>query len=347
MQVGFSVPVWCKTFETLHDKQLDHFWRPPLASKFNKDVADWEGMSIGIKRRVKGITHVLTMMEPEVMDNVDDIGGLCRKVFTPETNKDLTIIYIMLDMQKAMEGVHTRSYGVIDSVLEYNSFSDPEAPIYISQLNDFINMSTNVVSKWRTSPSEYMSSDGISVERAKKALAKAIAGNVCAEAIKFNNLFSYFAPLKKEGILTLTCTTNDEVQVDENLHSTSFIEMYNVFRDRGLIDPLTVDEMYSIVNDFVLVDDKAAEWLLGNMSSEDKAIFSPMSVDDSKKYTRIIANSVLRALRYPPLYPDFENPYKFLDQSLIMSLGYFFDKDIVEYGLDAEHEYVSDSDIEC
>lgn len=337
MEYIYRVPAWCRPFEELHDQQLDHFWRPPGNDKFTTDRSDWDQLPYSIKRKLKFIVHVLTAMEPEIIDNADDISTLCKKVLPPHILKDLSIMFIMIDAQKAMEGIHIRSYGTIDSVLSLD-MTESDTVLF----NRFISMKVESVSRWRCT----------SIDRV--SLSKAILGNVFSEGLIFNNLFSGFSVPKKNGILLTVCTTNDEVQVDENIHSRSYIKMYTILtnKDDGTGNPciprINEKEVHDMARDFVQIDMNSIDILFNEMSIEEKSFFLNMNASNSKLYTQIVANCVLESLGYNKLYPVSveDNPYSFVKQSLIHTLGYIFDRDITEYGQEIDHQYESDSDLD-
>lgn len=333
MERGFHIPSYAKPFEELHDAQLDHFWRPPGPSKFTKDRSQWEPLYYGVRRRLKGVVHVLTRMEPEVVENAEDIQSLCKKVIPENILVDLAIMNIMTDSFKAMEGIHIRSYGTIDSILplELNDV-DKEA------FAKFIQSKVDVIAKWRSHGSDDL----------KYQLSRAILGNVFSEGLVFNTLFSVFSVPKKDGVLETTCLTNDEVLSDENIHTRGFITMYIVLVELGIIPRLSQQEVYDMLNDFIAVDDLCSEWLLGNMDEKEKEFFLVMTETNAKIYTRIVANYILKSLGYTPLFPytKDDNPYPFIKQSLINTLGFFFDKTVVEYGLKVDHDYEEDSDLD-
>lgn len=303
----YNVPVWARVFESLHDEQMNHFWRPPLKEKFLRDISDWKSVPSGVKRKIKTVLRLLTLMEVEVIDGISCINhGLPR------------IIGIMLGMQEAMEGIHTRSYSVIDSILEY------DGPL----LDDMIEKRMSIL-MWNKSD---------------MSLAEKLVHLSCSEGIAFNSLFCLFFLLEMKGLLPMTCTINKEVLSDEYLHTRSSAVLYNSLIDEGIIERLDKDKVYDIVNRYVLIDDIASESLYG----DDDPFFLNMSGSNSKIYTRIIANSVLLSLGYDRIYSTSDNPYKFIDQSLVNTLEFFFDKDVVAYGLDAENKYdVESEDEEC
>lgn len=303
----YSVPVWAKVFEKLHDEQMDHFWRPPLKLKFIKDIEDWKNRIPTLaKRKIKTVLRVLTSMETEVIDGIESVS------------RDITIaiIRIMLCMQEAMEGVHTRSYKVIDDALEY------DGELY----DDMIQRRMELLS-WNKSD---------------MSTSEKLIHMICSEGISLNNIFPIFYLLEMKGLLQQTCTINKEVLSDENLHTKSAATIYNVLSEQGIIDRLPQEEVYDIIARYVAADDVASEALYG----DDDPFFLSMSTENSKKYTRIVANSILLSLGYNPMYEHYENPYKFIDQSLINTLEFFFDKDVVAYGLDAENSYQQESDDE-
>lgn len=304
----YSIPVWAKIFEKLHDEQMNHFWRPPLIEKFLKDIEDWKHLPNSMKMKVKTILRCFTLMEEEVIDGI----AMLHKHSLPR------IIGIMLGMQEAMEGIHTRSYSVIDNALEYDGHL----------LDELITKRMDLL-RWNSE---------------NLTLAEQLVHLVFSEGISFNTLFSVFFILEMKALLPQTCTINKEVQSDENLHTKSSIALYNVLSRQGIIESLPTLTVYEICERYVRVDDLASELLF----SDNDSFFLSMSTSNSMIFTRIIANSILTGLGYPPLYEVGENPYKFVDQTLVNTLEYFFDKEVVAYGLDADHEYeVESEDDEC
>lgn len=305
MQV-YSVEQWAKVFEKLHDEQMDHFWRPPSKEKFMKDIGDWKKVPLSAQRKIKTVLRVLTMMETEVIDGIESVSK----------DIDIRIIGIMLAMQEAMEGIHTRSYKIIDDALEY------EGDLY----DDMIKRRMDLLN-WNKS---------------SLSISEKLIHMICSEGISLNNIFPIFYLLEMVGLLSNVCTINKEVLSDENLHTKSAATMYSVLSAQGIIPRLPQEKVYEIVSRYVEVDDVASEALYG----DNDPFFLSMNVESSKIYTRVVANSILQSIRYEPLYPHNENPYKFIDQSLINTLEFFFDKDVVAYGLDAENIYEDESDDE-
>lgn len=336
MTQSFTVPGYLKVFEELHDEQLDHFWRPPGSDRFSRDRAQWTSLPYGVRRRLKGVVNVLTRMEPEVIDNADDIQSLLKKVVPSD---DFSIVHIMTDSFKSMEGIHIRSYGMIDSIL---SLDIPDEDL--KMFESFIQMKIDAVSRWRSEGREDL----------PYQLARAIMGNILTEGLVFNTLFSTFSILKKDSILETTCDINSEVQFDENIHTRGFITMMQVFVTLGHIPRLPESVVHDMVNEMIDIDDKCADWLLGNMNKDESEFFLIMTRENAMTYTRIVANGILQTLGYTPLFTLKEtgrildkesNPYPFINQSLISNLGFFFDKHIVDYGLNVDYPYESDSDI--
>jgi hypothetical protein len=96
MERGYTVHSWCEPFESLLDKQLDHFWRKPSPDKFAKDRQDWEGMHPDIKRRIKFVVYILNRMEPEIVDNVEDIQSLLLKVVPKSLLSEMDPVFAMI-----------------------------------------------------------------------------------------------------------------------------------------------------------------------------------------------------------------------------------------------------------
>lgn len=332
MNSAFHIPHYAKIFETLHDKQLSHFWVPSKSDKFSTDLSDWKQFPVGIQRRIKSIVRLLTVMEPCVVENADDISSMIKKTLDPKVVEELGIVFLLINTQICIEGVHILSYFAVNNALKYDGPLDG--------MQDFLDAKVNVVSKWRTSGNKDMDP--------KKALSLAIVANVMSEGLIFNEAFNIFLYLKKKGLLKETVFVNEEVRFDENLHCETFATIYNVLTEKGYIPRLSIDEVHAMADDFVKVNDKTIYYLLGDLTSEEKDFFLIMNIDNSKKYCRILANIVLGALKYPPLYEytSNDNPYSFTDVSLLNSMESFFDTSVSQYGLDVDNFQENESDPE-
>ena len=312
---ALSIPARYQPFQQFLDDQLDHFWRAPNGDRFTEDRSNWREMDTGVRHRVKICIHLLAYMDIEIIDNIQIITDLVAGV-----DADTRIIGICLDAQKLMEGVHTLAYDRIDRELEHEL-----TPEDMSCIGDKVHQ--------------------LGTYRDKDVSTQLVA-QVCAEGISFVTLFPIFYYLRKMGILPETCTINDEVLRDENMHTKTFITMYKVFSEDKVIPTLPENEVHAIIRDFVSVEDRLAETIYGRQGDTERAFFTVMTASNSKTYTRIIANTVLKSLGYSTIYDVHgeDNPFPFVDQGLINTLVGFFDRESAEYGIRTDHYYDSDSD---
>lgn len=336
MEDSFYVPEKYKMFEDLHDRQISHVWAPPSSSMFTNDIGDWNRMYIKSKIRVKAITYALSQSEPEIVANIADIDEMMKHILSPKDIKDMTIVFILLTFQNAMEGIHMRSYRIIDQVLNLDDNID-----FRTRFMPFIEEKVNCIGKWRGR--DYHDK---SPEEKKKLLAKALVANVCAEGITFNSLFSVPQYLRSQGILTGMSGINEEVRIDEASHCITGAKLYNVMVENGLVPMLSQEELLEIVDEFVRVDDVAIEYIFKDMDEIEKRDFMHMNAENSKIYTRILANTILESLggvsHYP--YSQKDNAYKFTNDALIHELTSFFDKQSAQYGLDVDNTVNYESD---
>lgn len=297
----------------LMDDQLDHFWRPSGSDKFTTDITDWKSIPHNIRHRIKICIHLLAHMDIEILGNLGSITSILP-------SNDTLAISMCIDSQRMMENIHTVAYDRIDRELEH-----PLEESDLVHIQDKVNHL-----------SSYTDMD----------LSTQILAQSCAEGISFVTLFPIFYYLRKKGILPETCIINDEVLKDENLHTRMFITLYKVLSEDGSIVPLDQYRAYEIISSFVDTEDKMADIIYGGMSKEEMNFFTVMNASNSKIYTRIVANSVTRALGYDIIYPEEQNPFPFVNQSVMDTLVGFFDRDSSEYGIRTDHHYDSDSDPE-
>lgn len=311
-----QVPPRYEIFMKLMDDQLDHFWRASGPDKFVTDVADWRALPHNVRRRIKMCVHILAHMDIEILGN---LGAIMSEL--PHAN-EMMAINMCIDVQRMMENIHTIAYDRIDRELEHD-LDD----------GDMVHIREKV---------EHLSS------YAGQDLPTQILAQSCAEGISFLTLFPIFYYLRKMGILPETCTINDEVLRDENIHTRIFITLYNTLTKDGTMERLPQSRAHEIIRSFVEAEDRLAMAIYGSMDPDEEEFFTVMNVPNSMTYTRIAANSVTQALGYDILYPDVadSNPFPFVNQSVMDTLVGFFDRDSAEYGIRVDHEYESDSDPE-
>ena len=338
---AFTIPERFSKFETMHRQQISHLWSPPEISSFSSDINDWSNMDSNIRRRIKGVVNVLTQMEPAIMQNISDIDSIMKKILPSDLLHEMSIIFILLDFQKAMEGIHVISYKKIDDILVIDN-----EKTYNEEYGPFMKAKVDVISKWRGPCGKQLKLLSSSDQR--RYLARAIIGNIASEGLVFNTLFSFLQYLSKLRLLPKVTFTNEEVRIDENYHTSTGIQLLLTLIDIGEIPRLPQDEVYSIIEEFVAVDDMAIDVIFKDMKEYEKKFFLVMNAENSKKYTRIVANVILQAIGYKPLYPYtmVDNPYDFTESALLHDESLFFDKEVALYGIDHDNQYHEDSDPE-
>ena len=342
MKTGFVIPEWCSKFDKLHDMQMDHFWRPPSNDKFDKDRKDWQKLYSRVQKRIKSVVHVLTKVESTVMDNVDDIGSLIREILPSNVVDNLGIVFVTTAFQNGMEGIHLKSYGIIDNILDYgqNLWSGDCGGLDMKDaLQTFIQSKINIMRKWRS----------CQADKDTRFLSKAIIAMIYSEGLVLAPQFSMFGFIKKDGYLPQTCTVNAEVLYDEYMHLTFWITFYLTMCEQNHIPRLSNEEVYEITEDFIHIADLGSQWQYGNMDEQESMFFMELNDKNSMLYSRFMANYILKSLAYNPLYREVtNNPFPWMDLSLLNTVTSFFDADVVEYSLKTDYpiEYESDPEYE-
>ena len=327
MDSRFNVPSWCEPFQELLNTAYTAFWRPPKSDNFINDKKDWDSLYIGIKKRIKWVLRGFTNMEVEVIDDVGFLKKLMAESFSLNKNvplKDLSLFFMLLTFQESMEGIHTQSYALADQILTL----PVEDGTYVDDLVDLI------------------SSMRFDNEDDEFKVSRAIVRMIFNEGIIFNTRFSLFSFLKKKGLITETCTINSYVCRDEWSHVETFVNAYNIFSALGLIPRLPEEELYSILREYVEIDARSADILLGNLDNEERSFFLQFTAENSKLYTKFIADRIISAIGYTPLYGVDNHVYDFTEQCKLKPLKGFFDVKVDEYDLVVDNEYEDESDPE-
>lgn len=314
---GVDISYKFEVFQQLLNEQRDHFWVPPGMDKFKDDTTSWWQMNPKVRYRIKLANHLLAKLEPEIVVNLDIIlGDIIKKLPNSE------VISRCIRFQQAMEDIHTEAYDRIDRELtSYIRHQDLEK----------LRKKVQQLQKYRDS-----------------SASVSLVAQTCCEGISFVGLFPLYSYLRKDMNLPETCLTNLEVLKDENMHTKVFYTLYRILVDLGLIERLPQKEVYEIVSSFIEIEDEIAELIYGNQDEEEKRFFTVMNNDNYKTYARITANFVLKALGYEELYDVSvsDNPFHFVNDSLLDTVIGFFDTDSADYGMITDHHYISDSDPE-
>lgn len=325
MNSSFNISTWEQPLYELYQKSINHFWKPPESDKFKDDIEQWENGILydGVKSRLKSILVVFTLIEQEIIENIEGLNTLLERVM-PETSY---ILKMLLNFQETMEGIHLLSYVKIDQNLPLDS---KLKDIY----NLFIKAKVDALRKCRNKTGND-----------KRDLARALICFCANEGIILNTLFVFPMFLRKKALLPETTFVNKEVLIDENLHTEIYYTLYNILCKLNVIDRLPESEVYEIIDTFVKVDDISANILLGDMDKKEEEFFLIMNVENSKKYTRCIANDIISKLGYKPFYIS-DNPYPFMDKPAVKTLASYFTSNISEYGIDDDTPYNEESDPE-
>lgn len=324
MNSSYSISEVCLPFKKLLDTSYDNFWRPPTIDRFSHDKADWGNMNSSVKKRFKSILRCFTNMEVEIVDDVHYLTDLLQNLLPKSINKELQIVYTLINWQEAIEGIHLQTYLLIDQVLEQDIDDD--------NIN-YIDQKVSLIADMRSAPTNTL-----------KDISIAIVSMICNEGLIFQSLFSAFFVAKSRGVLIETYTQNSYVLRDELCHLVTFCKLYLMLVDRDIIPKLSQQEIESIIDKYVMVDNKCAQMLLQNPTPDDKEFFMEYTADNCLLYSKYIADNILKVLRYDPLYGITSHTYDFMNQLQLNTLGSFFDVQVTDYSYDVDYDYNTESD---
>lgn len=328
---AYSVPEQYQKFADLHDKQLAHAWNVPLDPLYIQDFEHWSSKSLipqEIKDRLSMVIRALVLSEKGVISNLGGIQDLMVKSLPKKVVDDLVPLFLAWDCFKSMEGVHFRSYAIMDRIL--HPFSGLE-----DKIRNSMNTKLEILQSW----------NGDENANTPKECSEALIHMAFGEGLDLNSLFTLFQYFETKALLPQSCTVNKEVLTDESIHTEMAILAYRILTDLGILPKLSNDEIYTIAEIHVNVDDLSSTVLYGGLNSVEKEFLSVINEDNAKTYTRILANGILRGLQVPELYTNLsKNPYAFATQSLLSMNEFFFDKQVVNYGEDIYNEIVYEED---
>jgi ribonucleotide reductase beta subunit family protein with ferritin-like domain len=296
-----------QVFRDLLEKQHCHFWKPVSDSTLAGEIGSINSLPHGVKRITKEVLACLTKCEAAIITNIGDILLYYS---------DNEIIGILLDFQKAMEGVHLLSYKKIDEVLGYK---------IDDRMLTMINKNVEVM---RTCLNN-------------RSLGCKLVGMICCEGILFQTMFLIFFILKRKAACLEICQVNAEVLVDESYHTATFIEMYNRCEHK-----CTRDEIYEIMNMFITNEDQIIEDLLSGTTIDDRVFLGEYNIINLKQHVRYTADKILKRIGLRSYYGVAESPLEKLVESShdLHCEELFFDLSVTAYGLDVDNKYVEDED---
>ena len=296
-------------FRDILEKQYRHFWKPVADSTLGGEIGSINSLPSGVKRITKEVLACLTKCEAAIITNIDDILLYYS---------DNEIIGILLNFQKAMEGVHLLSYKKIDEVLGYK---------IDNRMLELINKNVEVMRSCLQD----------------RSLGHKLIGMICCEGLLFQTMFLIFFILKKKAACKEICQVNAEVLVDESYHTTTFTELYKRCEHK-----CSRDEIYEIMNMFIMNEDQIIEDLLSGTTIEDRVFLGEYNKVNLQQHIRYTADMLLKRIGVRPYYGVTESPLEHLVEFShdLNCEELFFDLTVTAYGLDVDNKYVEEKEPE-
>lgn len=310
-------------------KQQAHFWTTE-GIDFSNDKETFEKLPTQIQTFFKKVFSTFNILDSVVNDNIADI-----KSDLPNDYLEANNYYCA---QGFIEAIHMETYSTIVDLLI--NTTEREYWLNIAKNAKFIQDKVKTAIKYQGHNSKY---------------SVRIIANGCVEAVGFCSLFApiFWTKNLKDNIIEGIRFSNEEILIDEYLHSDFSPIIYNDLVNDGHIEKLPINEVHEIVNSYVESEIETAKYFYNDPELLNEIKFylnlNPQSMDIKEKqnyyyfhmftelnynnmisYIKYVADTYLTKLNYPTLY-NVSNPFPFMDKINLSRKSNFYEKRVAEY----------------
>jgi ribonucleoside-diphosphate reductase beta chain len=294
----------------LYKKGIANFWTAEEIV-FNNDITDFH-MKLNDNERhfIKYILAFFAGSDGIVNEN------LCLRFYKDIQIPEARMFYTN---QMMMESIHAETYSLmIDTFIK-----DTEEKTFLFNAIQNIPCITKKAEwaiKWIESADEF---------------SKRLVAFACVEGIFFSGAFCSIFWLKKRGLMSGLCFSNELISRDEGLHTEFACSLYQLLDNK-----LPEDTIHTIIKEAVELE---KEFIVDSLPCR----LIGMNSDLMTKYIEFVADRLSLQLGYNKIYKT-ENPFDFMENISLDSKTNFFEKKNSNYqkagvfGGDKTFELISD-----
>lgn len=279
----------------MYKKHMAVFWTAEEIDLV-PDLNDWENKLNNDERHF--ISHVLAFFAAS--DGIVN-ENLARRFYKEIQIPEARCFY---GFQIAMENIHSETYSLlIDTYIKDQK-----------EKNKLFNATENLacVAKKARWAMEWISS--------KKSFAHRLIAFCAIEGIFFSGSFCAIYWLKKRGLMSGLCTSNEFISRDEGLHCQFAVLMHSLLNEDEQLDAATITqiitEAVAIEKEFIL--DAIPVALIG------------MNSESMSQYIEFVADHWLQQLGADAYYKT-KNPFEWMELISLEGKTNFFEKRVSEY----------------
>lgn len=282
----------------LYKKHVSAFWVVEEID-FSSDRKDFESLTESEQRLIEMVLAFFAVSDNMVSENLEE-----NFINHPLNTLEINYFY---SFQMMMENIHAETYSLqIENIIR----DDERKRGLFNAIETFpsIKRKTDWITTW-------VNDSGISY-------ATHLLAFIIIEGVFFSSSFSTIFFFKRRGLMPGLTFSNEQISKDEGLHCTFGIFM---FKRHNLLRPLLEKEVHTIMKEAVKIEKLFARecFSVGNIKG--------LLLKDMEKYIEFVANSLLQAIDYPPLFDCSACPFPFMIQLNLPGKTNFFESNVSEY----------------
>ena len=285
-------PIVYEDIWALYKQSVASFWVAEEVS-LSDDINDWEKLDNNEKHFILMVLGFFACSDFIVNENLDE--DYCEQVKIPE-------LKLLLHYQEMMEDIHSQMYQIIlDTLVKDNKIKNNlfKATIEIPSI------------KKKADWARHWIKNGNFVQR--------LIAFACVEGIFFSGSFCSIFWLKKRGLMSGLCHSNELISRDEGMHRDAACLVYNKY----IINKLNTIEVKDIIKSAVVIEqDFINESLPYSLAGMNKALMN--------QYIQYVADHLSVNLINERIY-NTENPFPWMNLISVEGKTNFFEKRVSNY----------------
>ena len=286
-------PIQHDIFWKMYKKAEANFWTTEELD-LSKDLNDWNQLNPNEQYFIKNILAFFAASDGIVNENL--VERFCQEVKVLEAK-------FFYGFQIAIENIHSETYSLlIDTYIKDSK--EKNHLLNAIQTIPSIKKKADWALKW--------------INDKNSPFSIRVIGFAAVEGIFFSGAFCSIFWLKKRGLMSGLCHSNELISRDEGLHTEFAVAMYNNLNNKP-----SSDKIIEIISEAVLIE---KEFITESLSCE----LIGMNKHLMSQYIEYVADRLLLMFGLEKIYNS-ENPFDWMEMISVQGKTNFFEKRVGEY----------------
>tara|TARA_B100000686_G_C16671733_1_gene906865 strand:+ start:16 stop:996 length:981 start_codon:yes stop_codon:yes gene_type:complete len=286
-------PIQHDIFWKMYKKAEANFWTTEELD-LSKDLNDWNQLNPNEQYFIKNILAFFAASDGIVNENL--VERFCQEVKVLEAK-------FFYGFQIAIENIHSETYSLlIDTYIKDSK--EKNHLLNAIQTIPSIKKKADWALKW--------------INDKNSPFSIRVIGFAAVEGIFFSGAFCSIFWLKKRGLMSGLCHSNELISRDEGLHTEFAVAMYNNLNNKP-----SSDKIIEIISEAVLIE---KEFITESLSCE----LIGMNKHLMSQYIEYVADRLLLMFGLEKIYNS-ENPFDWMEMISLQGKTNFFEKKVGEY----------------